>query len=203
LRTQHVDSQALDAAPVLELTQPGRDQRLVAVGQHVNGNPVDHVGDDAPELSVNLSLVDAQPFRQVGLFFPVQGVDVVPGQGADGLVIAANVLGDTYKRVPQALLFNVPDTALGHPHGRIDAGQRLDECAATVPALEAHGVGLDAHGAPPDGAISKRNRFWAVLIKPANHATFLAHIGQHCVIRLDDVRTIFGAYAGRLPAREV
>jgi len=199
----HVDSEALDAAALLELMQPRSHERLVAVGQHVDWNPVDDVGDDAPELAVNLRLVDAQPFWQPGLVLSVQALDVVAGQCADGLVITADVLSDASEGVSQTLLLDVLDATSRHARRRVDAAQRLDERAAALAASEALGVGLDAHRTAPNRAISKNDHFGAVLINAANYAAFLACIRQNCVVGRDDVFIAFTANAGWLPPRQV
>lgn len=112
VRAPHVDSQALNATAVLELMQPCSDQRLVSIGQHVDGNPVDYISDDAPELAINLRLINAQPFWQPRLVLGVESLDVVAGQGPDGFVIAANMLRDAQKSIAQALGLDVLDTPL-------------------------------------------------------------------------------------------
>jgi len=199
----HVDGQALDAAAVLELMQPCGDERLVTVGQHVNGNPVHHVGDDASEFAVNLRLVDAQPLWQPWFVFRVQAVDVAASQGADGFVITTDVLSDAREGIAQALFLDVLRTPGRHSHSRMYSSKGLDERAAAIPALEALGVGLDTHRTATDGAVSKANRLGAVLVEMTNYAAFLARIGQNCVVGRDDVLVVFRACRSRNPAWKV
>nr|AEZ67134.1 hypothetical protein [Ralstonia solanacearum] len=183
--------------------QPGRDQRLVAVGQHVNRDPVGDISDDAPELPVNLRLINAQPLWQPRLVFGVELLDVVARQGADGLVIAANMLSHAHEGVAQALRLDVLDAPLCHPHGAVDAAQRLDERAPAFPALEPFCPGQDAHVPASDRAVADGYGLRAMAVQAANDATLLAKVGADGVLGLNLVFVAVKALVDDGPAIQV
>lgn len=183
----HVDGHALDHAPVLEVVQPAREGVLVPGGQHLYGPLLAHVGQHQAHLPVDLRLVDAQPDRQFGLVLGVQLGDELPGQVADGLVVAPNLLGDAHEGVPQAPGPDQGSAALRHAPVRLDARQRLEEGLPAVPALVALHLGLELGGRAPDRAVRVGHQLGAVLVQVADGAALLAGLRLRSVLRFQQV----------------
>jgi hypothetical protein len=181
VRSPHVNRKAFYRAFVPELVQPGGNSIFVSGGQHVDGNAVLYVRDDASELTVNLCLVNAKPLGKPSLVPGIHGGDVVRSQCPYRLVITANMLGNADKRIPQTLCLDVFHAPLGHPHVGLDAAQRLQERLFAVLAPVPLYIGQDDHGGAPDGAIAVLDGLDAMFVWSVNNPAFGA------VGRLDGV----------------
>ena len=199
----HVDCQALDGTLVPELIQPGRDRPLIPVWQHVNGNAVFDIGDDAPQLAVNLGFINSEPLWQVGLECRIESSDVCVSNHPDGFVIASNVLGNTHEGVAQALGLDVLHAPGCHSRAGLDAAQGLQERVATVPALVALDVGQDVDWCATNWAVTVGCSLGSMAVQAVDNTALLAGFGLNGVVCLDDVLSAFlpGVYG--LPAWEI
>lgn len=138
--------------------------------------PSSSVGDDQALLAINLGLVQAEPLGQLGQVAAVHMLDVLAGQGADGLLVTTHVGLDADEGVKKALLLDVLGAALGHPPVIANAGQRLPEGLAAVPAFVPAHVDHDVNLVASNRAVAVRRGMGAVAVQPADDAAALAGV---------------------------
>ena len=203
VRSPHINRQPLDHPRVLEVIQPGRDAGLVSVREHVYGQAVHHVRDDAAQLSINLCFINAQPFRKPRLVLDVELGNIVTSQVANGLVVATDMLCDPDEGIAQALRLDVVNTPDRHAHFVLYATQGLNERAAALTALVPLGVGKDANRAATDRAISDVDWLRAVLVKVAYVPAFGAGGWRNGVFSFNQVLFAIKGLVDDVPAIEV
>lgn len=176
---------------------------LVAVWKHVDGQPINHVSDDAAQLAVNLRFVDTKPLWQPWPVFGVESVDVVAGQVADGFVIASNKLGDVQERLAKTLRLNELNTSAGHSTIRVNATQGLNESSSALSALEPLSIGKDAYRTASDGAVADVDWLWSMLVQVADVSALGARLGRHGVFGFNHILVAVSVLVGWRPAFEV
>ncbi|MNR34325.1 hypothetical protein D3C85_1520890 [compost metagenome] len=89
-------------------------------------------------------------------------LDVIVGDVADGLLIAADVLGQAREGIAQALGADVLHAALRHAPFGLYPAKGLQGGSAALPALIALRLGHQLHMGTPDGAIAVGDNLGAV-----------------------------------------
>ena len=157
----------------------------------------------APELGLWLHGCHSLPDWQFGPVIGLDGEDVRRRQRPDGLLVAADVLGDPGEGVAEALLFDVVGAALSHAHGLLDGPQRLEERFPAVSAAEALYARQEPHGMASNRAVAVGRLLRAVLVQPTDRAALGAGAGQEPVFGLQLVFVPDRSFGKKGPVGEV